>query len=158
MALFVLCKPILQTRMRSHPVGLDVRFWSDPLSTSILHMCEQGRLWRDCTDAQAHLSGCSGSPECLLVANVINTIISWAGSNEQFYRKLQQMPLNTTWKKALCFNIQVHLQITVLILVTVHVTQMTVCECSKKSAEQFTQVSSLNTTWKKMHFIITHVQ
>ena len=31
-------------------------FWSDPSSTSILHVCEQRRLWRDCADAQAHLS------------------------------------------------------------------------------------------------------
>ena len=28
-------------------------FWSDPWCTSILHMCEQRRLWRDCVDAQA---------------------------------------------------------------------------------------------------------
>ena len=31
-------------------------FWSDPSSTSILHVCEQRRLWRDCTDTQARLS------------------------------------------------------------------------------------------------------
>ena len=31
-------------------------FWSDPSSTSILHVCEQRRLWRDCVDAQARLS------------------------------------------------------------------------------------------------------
>ena len=37
MAPFVLRKLILQTRMRGHPVGLDVGFWSDPLSTSILY-------------------------------------------------------------------------------------------------------------------------
>ena len=30
-------------------------FWSDPLST-ILHVCEQRRLWQDCPDAQARLS------------------------------------------------------------------------------------------------------
>ena len=63
MVLFVLRKLIFQTRM--HPVGRDVCFWSDPLSTSILHVCEQQRLWRDC----------SGSSEPLLVANVISTII-----------------------------------------------------------------------------------
>ena len=45
-------------------------FWSDPSSTSILHVCEHPRLWRDC----------AGSPEPSLVANVISTIISWAGS------------------------------------------------------------------------------
>ena len=37
--------------------------WSDPSSTSIFHVCEQQRLWRDCADAY-----------------VISTIISWAGS------------------------------------------------------------------------------
>ena len=31
-------------------------FWSDPSSTSIVHVCEQRRLWRDCADAQARLS------------------------------------------------------------------------------------------------------
>ena len=31
-------------------------FWMDPSSTSILHVCEQRRLWRDCADAQARLS------------------------------------------------------------------------------------------------------
>ena len=48
-------------------------FWSDPSSTrtSILHVCEQRRLWRDCTDAHARLS--RWSP-------VISTIMSWAGS------------------------------------------------------------------------------
>ena len=38
--------------------------WSDPLSTSMLQVCKQRRLWQDCADA------------C-----VISTIISWAGSN-----------------------------------------------------------------------------
>ena len=31
-------------------------FWSDPSSTSIFHVCEQRRLWRDCANAQARLS------------------------------------------------------------------------------------------------------
>ena len=59
MAFFVLRKLILQTLMRSHPVGLDAFFLSDPPSTSILHVCEQPSL----------------------VAYVISSIISWAGSN-----------------------------------------------------------------------------
>ena len=56
--LFILRKLLPQTRMRSHPVGLDVwsEFWSDPSTTSILHACERRRLWRDCADAQARLS------------------------------------------------------------------------------------------------------
>ena len=56
LALFVLRKFILQIRMRNHPVRLDVWFWSNSSSTSILHVCEQRRLWRDYTDAQARLS------------------------------------------------------------------------------------------------------
>ena len=63
MALFVIRKLILQTRMRSHRVGLDVWFFlSDPSSISIPYVCEQRRPWRD--------------------AYVISTIISWAGSND----------------------------------------------------------------------------
>ena len=54
MVLFVLRKLILQTRMRSHPVGLDVWVLVGP------------------------------SPEPLLVACVIGTIISWTGSNVVF--------------------------------------------------------------------------
>ena len=53
MALFVLCKLILQTRMCSHPVGLDVWYLVGPLSTSILHVSEQRRLW--------HVLSCAGS-------------------------------------------------------------------------------------------------
>ena len=30
--------------------------WSDPSSTSVLHVCEQRRFWRDGADAQARLS------------------------------------------------------------------------------------------------------
>ena len=57
MALFILRKLILQTPMRSHPVGLDVLiFWSDRSSTSILHARKQRRLWQDCTHAQTCLS------------------------------------------------------------------------------------------------------
>ena len=37
-------------------LGYMSNFWLDLLSTSILHMCKQQRLWRDCRDVQAHLS------------------------------------------------------------------------------------------------------
>ena len=40
-------------------------FWLDPSSTSIVHVCKQRKLWRDCTDVQPSL-----------VAYVIRTIIS----------------------------------------------------------------------------------
>ena len=74
MALFVLSKLILQTRMRSHPVGLDVWFLVGPFiyfHTS----CVQTEK------ALARLRRCAGSPEPSLLAYVISTMISWAGSN-----------------------------------------------------------------------------
>ena len=66
MVLFVLRKIILQTRMRSHPVGLDVVYFH----TSCVRTGK----------ALARLRGCAGSPEPSLVAYVISTIISWTGS------------------------------------------------------------------------------
>ena len=69
---FVLRKLILQTHMRSHPVGLDVWFFVGPFvyfPTSCVRTAT----------ALAKLRGCAGSPEPLLVAYVISTIISWAG-------------------------------------------------------------------------------
>ena len=71
--LFVLRKLILQTCMRSHPVGLDIRFLVGPFvyfHTSCLRTAK----------ALARLRRCAGSPEPSLVAYVISTIISWAGS------------------------------------------------------------------------------
>ena len=56
MVLVVLCKFIFQTYMRNHPVGVDVWYLVGPFVSSILHVCEQRRLWRDCADAQARLS------------------------------------------------------------------------------------------------------
>ena len=73
MALFVLRKLVLQMRMRSHPLGLMSDVWLNPLSTSILHVCEQRRLWWGCANAQASLS-LRWLPICL------STIISWAVS------------------------------------------------------------------------------
>ena len=56
MVRFVLRKLMLQTRMGSHPMGLDVWFFGR--SAFILYVCEQRSLWRDCAcaDAQARLS------------------------------------------------------------------------------------------------------
>ena len=73
MALFVLRKLILQTRMRSHPVGLDVWFLVGPFiyfDTSCVRT----------EKALARLRECEGLHEPSLVAFVISTIISWAGS------------------------------------------------------------------------------
>ena len=63
MALFVLRKFILQTRMRSHPVGLEVWFLVGPFvyfHTSCVRIAK----------ALARLRGCAGSPEPSLVAYV----------------------------------------------------------------------------------------
>ena len=73
MALFVLHKLILQTHMPSHPVGLDVWFLVRPFvyfHTSCVRTAK----------ALARLRRCAGSPQLSLVAYVISTIISWAGS------------------------------------------------------------------------------
>ena len=74
MALFVLHKLILDIGMRSHPVGLDVWFLVRPFvffHTSCVRTAK----------AVVRLSRCTGSPEPLLVAYVISTLISRAGLN-----------------------------------------------------------------------------
>ena len=73
MALFVLRKLILQTRMRSHQVGLDVWLLIGPF-VYFHTSCVRTAM------ALARLRGCAASPEPSLVAYVISTIISWAGS------------------------------------------------------------------------------
>ena len=73
MVRFVLRKLILQTHMRSHPVGLDVWISVGPFvyfHTSCVRTAK----------ALARLRGCAGSPEPSLFAYVISTIIAWAGS------------------------------------------------------------------------------
>ena len=73
MALFVLRKLILQTRMPSHPVGLDVWFFVKPFV-----YFHTSCVWT--VKALARLRECTGLSEPLLVAYVISTIISRAGS------------------------------------------------------------------------------
>ena len=73
MVLFVLSKILLQTRMRSHPVRLDVWFLIGPFvyfHTSCVQTAK----------ALARLHGCTGLPDPSLVAYVINTKVSCAGS------------------------------------------------------------------------------
>ena len=72
MPLFVLRKLIRQTRVGSHPMGLDVWFLVRSFDFHI--SC----VWT--AKVLARLGGCAGSPEPSLVAYVISTIISWAGS------------------------------------------------------------------------------
>ena len=69
MVLFVPYKLILQTCMCSHPAGLDVSFLIRFFI--YFHASSVWRLWRDCADAQAHLS---------LFWSPISTITSCAGS------------------------------------------------------------------------------
>ena len=73
MVLFVLRKLILQMRMLSHSVGPDVWLLVGPFvffHTSCVRTAK----------ALARLCRCAGSIEPSLVAYMINTIISWAGS------------------------------------------------------------------------------
>ena len=56
MAIFVLRKLILQTRYAASSGARCLIFWSDPSPTSILHVCEQRRLWRGCANVQACLN------------------------------------------------------------------------------------------------------
>ena len=73
MALFVFHKPIFQTHMHSHLVELDVWFFMRSFvcfhASCVLSAKTLVRLY-----------GCAGSPEHSLVAFVISTEISWAGS------------------------------------------------------------------------------
>ena len=73
MVLFVRRKLIFETGMRSHAFGLDVWFLVRPF-VYFHTLCLQT------AKALARLQGCTGSPEPSLVAYVISTIISWAGS------------------------------------------------------------------------------
>ena len=74
MALFALRKLILQMRMCSHPVGLDVWFLVGTFAFFQTSCVQTAR-------ALARLHRCTGSPGPSLVAYVISTTISWAGSN-----------------------------------------------------------------------------
>ena len=73
MALFVPRKLILQTRMRSHPVGLDVWLLVWPFIYFHSSCVRTAK-------ALARLRGCASSPEPALVAYAISTIILWPGS------------------------------------------------------------------------------
>ena len=87
MVLFVLRKPILQTRIRSHPVGLNVWFL-------VGHFVYFHTFCVRTAKALARLRGCAGSPEHSLAAYVIHvsTIISRAGS---FWENLLQFSIKT---------------------------------------------------------------
>ena len=54
-------------------------FWSDPSSTSLLHVCEQRRLWR-------RLRGCAGWPESFTVrlCDKYHNLMSWLINFLQF--------------------------------------------------------------------------
>ena len=99
MVLFDLRNLILQMHMRSHPVGLHVWFLVGPFvffRTSCVRTAK----------ALARLCGCAGSPEPSLVAYVISTIISWAGSNGKYFAEDFQNTdhLRKKWKHLECHN------------------------------------------------------
>ena len=70
---FALRKFILQTRMRSHPVVLVVWILVGPFAYFHISCVQIAK-------ALVRLRECAGTPEHSLVAYVISTIISWAGS------------------------------------------------------------------------------
>ena len=92
MVLFVLRKLILHTRMRSHPMGLDVRFLAR------LFICFHTSCVRT-ANALARLRGCAGSFEPSLVAYVISAIISWAGSIMiwNYWLSTSSLKLSSAW-------------------------------------------------------------
>ena len=90
MALFVLRKLILQTCMRSHPVGLDVWDLVGPFVYFHISCVRTAK-------ALARLRRCAGSPEPSLVACVISTIISWAGSFILFVIELKVEGTGAHW-------------------------------------------------------------
>ena len=73
MALFILCKLILQTRMCRHPVGIDVWCLVGPF-VYFHTLCVRT------VKALTRLRRCAGSPEPSLVAYMISSTISLAGS------------------------------------------------------------------------------
>ena len=73
MVLFILRKFMFQTRICSHPVGLDVWFLVGPFVGFHTPCVRTAKVL-------TRRRGCTGSPVPLLVAYVISTIISWAGS------------------------------------------------------------------------------
>ena len=97
MVLFVLSKLTLQTRMRSHPVGLHVWFLVGPfvyLHTSCVRTVQ----------ALARLSRCTGLPQPSLFTYVISTIISRVGSitaYEQTQLKTSLLHSYLVWKNLL---------------------------------------------------------
>ena len=85
MALFVLRKLILQTRMRCHPVWLDVWFLVGPF------------VYCANSEGSGETSRMRRLPEPSLFAYAITTIISWAGSYHQRYMKWLITKPNFSW-------------------------------------------------------------
>ena len=78
MALFLLRKLNLQTGILSHPSTARCLIFCRTL-------CLFHTLCVRTAKALARLRGCTGSPEPSLIAYVIRTMISWAGSNSFFF-------------------------------------------------------------------------
>ena len=70
-------------------------FWSDPSSTSVLYVCEQRRLCRDCADAQAR------PPFAGRLCDKYHNLMSWLNSNVQAREHFR------FWKSTMKFNREV---------------------------------------------------
>ena len=92
MALFVLCKLILQMRMHSYPMWL-LKYLIFGWTVCLLPYF----MWRT-AKALARLRGYAGSPKPSLVACVVSTIISRAGSFDKKYLKYKQWQKDITEK------------------------------------------------------------
>ena len=73
MFVFILRKLILQTRMRSHPVWLDVWFFFGPFEECFQTSCERTAK----ALVLARVRGCAGLPELSVVADKYQNLMSW---------------------------------------------------------------------------------
>ena len=88
MVLFVIRKFILQTRMRSHQVGVFVWLLVGPF------------VYFHTSCVQTAKAGCIVSPEPSLVAYVVSTITSWAGSFISSEHLNRCMHFRGTWAQS----------------------------------------------------------
>ena len=104
MALFILHKLILQTCIRSHPVGLDVWFLVGPF-VYFRTSC----VWT--AKALTRLRGRAGLPEHSLVAYVVSTLISCAGSYYVFMENRRKLSFN--YHQVITLSVLLHWKVAV---------------------------------------------
>ena len=111
---FVLRKLILQTGMRSRPMGLDVWILVGPF-IYFRTLCVRT------AKALASLRGCAGSPEPTLDEYVISTIIPWAGSFSlemiEFYYCEKEPSVQTisVWSNLYLYFYEQHIQFSLIL-------------------------------------------